>query len=115
MKPFIKNIQDIQIEWAHDGSGSRQVLLNHEDSISSQLEAVTKWFLSPGFEFDWHKHAGVDEFWIVIQWSWVVEYKDGTKFEYKKDDIIYNPSDLGHRIIAQWKEESVYYFCRLNK
>lgn len=111
--PFIKNIENIPLEPAHDGSGSRQVLLSQKNNISSQIEAMTKWFLKPWFCYDWHNHIAIDEIWIVLQWSWYIEYEDGTKFQYKKDDIIYNPSNLKHKIVAEWKEESVYYFIRV--
>lgn len=43
-KPFLKNLSDIKMEDAHDGSGSRQVLLSSNDDISTQLEAATKWY-----------------------------------------------------------------------
>lgn len=46
-KPFIKNLKNIEMEPAHDGSGSRQVLLSKNDDISSQLEAATKGYLKP--------------------------------------------------------------------
>jgi mannose-6-phosphate isomerase-like protein (cupin superfamily) len=113
-KPIHKNIADIPMEGAHDGSGSRQLLFSTAEDVSSQFEAATKGFLSPGFEFDWHHHDGVDEMWIVLQGEGFIEYKDGTRFDYKADDVIYNPADLSHRIVATGSEESIYYFVRFN-
>jgi len=114
-KPIHKNISDIDIEPAHDGSGSRQVLFSTSEEVSSQFEAATKGFLKPGYAFDWHHHDGVDELWIVLQGTGYIEYKDGTKFNYKKDDVIYNPADLSHKIVAEGNDESIYYFIRFNE
>lgn len=52
--------------------------------------------------------------WIVLAGTGIVEYKDGSVFEYKKDDIIYNPANLPHKITAQGSEISEYYFIRFN-
>lgn len=113
-KPFTKNIGEIIEEGAHDGSGSRKLLLSQVDDVSQQLEAVTKGFLEPGSVFDWHQHENVDEFWIVISGRGYIEYKDGTIFQYKKDDVIYNPANLGHKIVAEGDKTSEYYFVRIN-
>jgi mannose-6-phosphate isomerase-like protein (cupin superfamily) len=113
-KPIQKSISEIEKEPAHDGSGARQLLLSKEDAVSSQFEAATKGFLNPGNEFDWHGHEGVDELWIVLQGEGFIEYRDGTKFNYKTDDVIYNPSGLEHRIVAEGEEQSIYYFFRFN-
>jgi mannose-6-phosphate isomerase-like protein (cupin superfamily) len=113
-KPIYKRIADIPIEAAHDGSGSRQLLLSSSEEVSTQFEAATKGYLKPGFCFDWHQHNGVDEMWIVLQGEGYIEYKDGTRFDYKPDAIIYNPADLPHKIVATGNVESVYYFVRFN-
>lgn len=111
--PFLKHISEIPLEIAHGGTGARKVLLSKNDTISQHLEAVTKWFLKPGNIFDWHQHINIDEFWIVLQGEWIIEYEDGTIFEYKTDDIIYNPENLKHKITAQGTQESIYYFIRI--
>ncbi len=111
-RPIHKNINDIIIEQAHDGSGSRQVLLDSSEDVSTQFEAATKGFLKSGNCFDWHDHKSIDEMWIVLEGAGSIEYKDGTKFNYKKDDVIYNPANLSHKIQAT--ADSVYYFIRFN-
>ena len=113
-KPFKKNISDIPMEDAHDGSGSRQVLLDENDAVSSQFQAATKGFLKSGNCYDWHDHKAIDEMWIVLDGEGFIEYKDGTKFSYKKDDIIYNPAELSHKIVAEGSTDSIYYFIRFN-
>ena len=112
--PFIKHVSEIPMEIAHGGTGARQVLLSQNDAISKNLEALTKGFLKPGNIYDWHLHIGVDEFCVVIQGEGKIEYEDGTIFQYKADDIIYNPENLKHKITAQGTQESSYYFVRIN-
>jgi mannose-6-phosphate isomerase-like protein (cupin superfamily) len=109
-----KHIPQIPLEIAHGGTGARQLLLSQNDGVSKNLEAVTKWFLKPGNIFDWHQHIAVDEFWIVLQGEGKIEYEDGTIFEYKADDLIYNPANLKHKITASGIQESIYYFVRIN-
>ena len=113
-KPFIKKIDDITLEGAHAGSGSRRLLISQKDDISRQIEAVTKGYLDPGSIFDWHHHVAIDEFWIVTQGSGFIEYKNGDRFDYSPGDFIYNPADLPHRIVAEGKEQSQFFFVRVN-
>jgi quercetin dioxygenase-like cupin family protein len=112
-KPFRKCLSEIPVEHAHGGSGSRQLILSAQDAVSRQLEAVTKGFLQAGGVFDWHRHDGVDEFFIVIAGTGTIEYADGTVFQYSSGDVIYNPSGLGHRIVNTGSEENQFYFVRL--
>ena len=112
-KPFRKKIEDITTEQAHLGSGSRKLIVSNNDDISPNIEAVTKGFLDPGRIFDWHQHVGIDEFWIVIQGSGFIEYKNGERFEYSVGDFIYNPADLEHKIEATGEVTSQFYFVRI--
>lgn len=52
--------------------------------------------------------------WIVLKWTGYIEYKNWDKFEYKENDIIYNPANLAHKIVAQWNCTSEYFFIRFN-
>jgi hypothetical protein len=51
-KPFKKDINKIEIEGAHGGSGKRQLVLSCLDNISENIEAMTKGFLAPEGIFD---------------------------------------------------------------
>ncbi len=111
-KSFKKNISEILVEEAHGGSGKRQLILSKEDLISSQLHAMTKGFLIANGCFDWHEHENIDEFFLVIKGTGVVEFEDSTISEYKVEDIVYMPSNMKHKITA--KEDSEFYFIRIN-
>ena len=114
-QPIKKSLSDIAVEQAHGGSGSRQVLFSKTDHVSSHFEAWTKGFLPAGAAYDRHHHDGIDEFWIVLQGQGYIEYKDGTKFDYKPGDVVYNPANLDHTIQNTGKTESEFYFIRLDQ
>lgn len=105
----------VQIEDAHGGSGRRQLLLSKSDPISSQLEAMTKGLIPPKGAYDWHTHENIDEFFLVTQGTGVIEFEDGTKIEYSKDDLIYIPSNTKHRIENTSEVENEFIFIRINQ
>ncbi|MCC6323400.1 cupin domain-containing protein [Candidatus Nomurabacteria bacterium] len=111
-KPFRKNLSEIPVEEAHGGSGKRKLILSREDPISNQLQAMTKGFLAANGYFDWHEHENIDEFFLVIKGTGVVEFEDGTTIEYQTEDIVYMPSNIKHKMTA--KKESEFLFIRLN-
>jgi len=114
-KPFKKHLKTILVEEAHEGSGKRQLILSKNDAVSEQLQAMTKGFLKAGSIFDWHSHENIDEFFIVLKGNGFIEFKSGEKFEYSPDDLIYIPDGIEHKIEATGKEESEFFFIRLNK
>ena len=113
-KPFKKSIGEIDKEAAHGGSGVRQLLLSKADAVSSQFEAMAKTTLPKGAVFDWHSHKGVDEFFIVLHGSGIIRFRDGSDFTFGRDDLIYLPADVEHRIENAGSEENVFYFVRFN-
>lgn len=112
-KPFKKNISEIPVEEAHGGSGKKKLILSKADQISNQLHAMTKGFLLKNGCFDWHDHDDIDEFFLVIKGTGIVEFEDGTTMEYKTEDIIYMPSNIKHKMTA--KEDSEFYFIRIKE
>ncbi|MEI6690857.1 MAG: cupin domain-containing protein [bacterium] len=114
-KPFKKYIDQIPVEHAHGGSGSRQLILSDADDVSSQLSAMTKGFLASGGMYDWHHHENIDEFFLVLQGSGVISYRTLDSTEYSVGDLIYIPANIEHRIEATGDQESQYYFIRLNQ
>ena len=115
MKILHKNIKNIERESAHDWSGARKLLLSDSDSISKNMEAMTKWYLQPGKVFDWHMHDNIDEYFIVLEWTWIITFEDDTEIVYKKDDLIYIPENIKHKIEATWDIENQFYFTRIYK
>lgn len=106
------NIRDIPVEEAHNGSGSRQVLVKPEQVTSKYLEAVTKGFLKPGAVFDWHSHENTDETFIVLKGNGKFFCEDEL-IEYAEGDVIIVPGNLKHKIEAEGNETSEYYFIRV--
>lgn len=112
--PFKKNIEQVPVEDAHGGSGSRKLLLSKSDSVSSHLQAMTKGFLPPGGVWDWHKHEAIDEYFVVLKGRSRIEYRDGSSMDCQVDDLIYIPSEIEHRITNLGTEVAEFYFVRLN-
>lgn len=114
-KPVKKSLSHISVEHAHGGSGSRQLIFDRKDAVvSSQFEAMTKGYLSKGGVFDWHMHEGVDEFFLVVQGTGIIEYREGTRFEYAAGDVIYSPANIEHRLENIGEDDNVFFFIRLN-
>ena len=111
--PFNKDINKIEIEGAHGGAGKRQLLLSSLDDVSGNIEAMTKDFLAPQRIFDWHSHDNVDEFFIVLQGTGIVEFEDGKKIEYKENDLIYMPAPMKHKITNSGSVDNIFYFVRV--
>lgn len=112
--PFKKSIGNVPREEAHGGSGSRQLLLSPNDPVSSQFQAMTKGFLPAGGVFDWHQHENIDEYFLSLAGTGYIEFRDGSRFEYAADDLVYIPADTEHRIENTGTDENVFYFIRLN-
>ena len=111
-KPLKKLLTEIPIEWTHGWSGSRKLLLSSLDDISWSLEAMTQGFLPVWSCFDWHLHDGLDEFFLVIQGIWTIEFRD-QKIYYTANDLIYIPSNTEHKITAEGLLENQFYFIRV--
>lgn len=86
-KLFKRHINDIPLTDAHGGAGKRRVLLSSADTISGKIRGVSKGYLPAGAVFDWHKHDGLDEFFIVLVGRGVIRFEDGTDMDYKEDDL----------------------------
>lgn len=112
-KPFKKNINEVEMEEAHGGSGKRQVLLSQKDDISTYMEAMTKGYIPPKGAYDWHSHDGVDELFLVLQGRGTIEFEDGISLEYAKDDLVHIPADIKHRIENTSETESEFLFIRI--
>ncbi|MEI7621051.1 MAG: cupin domain-containing protein [Candidatus Moraniibacteriota bacterium] len=112
-KPFKKSLNEIPIEEAHGGTGSRQLLLSKIDPISKYLEAMTKGYLKAGRKFDWHLHDEIDEFFLVIKGHGLVEFKNENSLEYSEGDLIYIPANIEHQIIASKDGDNEFFFIRL--
>lgn len=111
-QPFKKSLSEISIEWAHGWNGSRKLLLSSVDNISSNLEAMTQGFLPVWNLFDWHFHDGIDEFFLVVQGTGIIEFRD-ISLDYSSGDLVYIPANIEHKIVATWDIENQFYFIRV--
>ncbi|MFA6017334.1 MAG: cupin domain-containing protein [Patescibacteria group bacterium] len=112
MKFTKQNINDIPVEVAHGGSGSRQLLVTPDKLTSPYFEALTKGFLEVGKIFDWHLHQDVDEVFIVLKGQGKFSCNDEV-VDYKIGDIITIPANTQHKIEALGSETNEYYFFRI--
>jgi mannose-6-phosphate isomerase-like protein (cupin superfamily) len=116
-QPLKKNLRSITLEEAHGGSGGRLLIFSNVDSVSMNLQAFTKGFLNPKCVFDWHQHDKIDEFFIVLKGSGIVQYRNAANelicMDYKIDDTFYMPAGVSHRIECQGSETSEYFFIRI--
>lgn len=112
MKFTTKNLNDIPREDAHGGSGQRQVLITPAEMSSPYFEMMTKGYLNPGFSYDWHEHADIDELFIVLKGEGKFMWLEETS-EYKEGDIFTIPANTQHKITAEGEIPSEFYFVRL--
>lgn len=113
-KPFIKSIDNLPLEDAHGGSGTRRLLLSAKDPISRHLQAMAKGYLPPKGVFDWHQHENIDEFFIVLQGQGKIDFQGGLTFDYQENDLIYIPANLSHRIENTGGIQNEFYFIRMD-
>jgi quercetin dioxygenase-like cupin family protein len=114
--PVKKSLEQIPLEEAHGGSGRRQLIFNKTDPfVSKQFEAMTKGFLPPGQSYDWHKHEGVDEFFVVLEGTGEIEYENGNRYEYRGGDVFYSPAGIAHKLVNTGENDNVFYFIRISE
>ena len=111
--PFIFNIDEVAIERAHGGSGSRQVLVSKDDDVSPYMEAMTKGFLPAGAVWDWQTHSGIDEFFLALRGQGTIEFRGAPQIDFVADDLVYIPAEVEHRILNTGAEVAEFYFVRL--
>lgn len=114
-KPIKRSLNQVPLEDTHGGSGQKQLIFSSTDNISQQFEAWTKGYLPSHASYDWHHHVDIAELFIVLSGSGIIEYEDGTKYKYVKDDVFFNPENLPHKITDQSVAGSTFYFIRVNK
>ena len=88
------------------------MLVKPEHVTSNYLEAVTKGFLKPGNNFDWHSHLDTDEIFIVLKGEGKY-FCEKEVTDYKEGDVMITPANLQHKIEAGGSEESEFYFMRV--
>lgn len=110
MKFSKHNIADIPFEESHGVSNTKQILFDQNAAESNNWENVTKGILPAGGSYDWHKHEGVDEMFIVTKGKGKF-YCEKDVTEYKADDVVMIRANTMHKIEAVTDTEG--FFIRI--
>lgn len=97
MKIKKRSHNDIKLEDAHGGSGSRKVYASDEHVKGGHFEMMTRGYLPAGKTFDWHDHKNTEEIMMVITGMGEVHDEDGV-YAYQPGDVFVFPSDVQHKI-----------------
>lgn len=112
MKFSKQNIADIPFVESHGVSNTKQILLDTNVTESKNWDNVTKGILPPGQNYDWHKHEGVDEMFIVTKGTGKF-YCEDEATDYKVDDVIMVKADIMHKIENTGQETTEGFFIRI--
>ena len=110
MKIKKKQLEGINLEPAHGGSGSRRVLAGEDEVMNYQ--GVTYGYLPTGNKYEWHKHDDVNEIMFVMQGTGTVRDDDGI-YAYEPGDFFIYPVGIYHEIENTGKRESEFLFVRV--
>lgn len=106
-----RKADSIKIEDAHDGSGSRKVLVDKEISNNPNFEAMTYGYLPVGGTFDWHEHLDIEEVMYVIKGCGQVHDEEGF-YSYEAGDVFIFPANTQHKIVNDDEIENEMIFIR---
>lgn len=110
MKIIKKAKDDVKLEEAHGGSGSRKLFVS-ENEIAN-FQGVTYGYLPSGNMYAWHNHENISEIMLVLKGSGTVRDEDG-EYEYSEGDFFIFPSGVFHEIKNTCKTENEYVFVRI--
>ena len=114
MRIIKRKSQDIFIEEAHGGSGSRKIYANMEHTANENLDAITHGYLPGGSTFDWHEHNGIDEIMIVVRGKGFVSDRDG-EYNYAPGDTYIFPANTEHMIHNPTDQQHEMIFVRVKR
>ena len=111
MKIVKKSNENINIETAHGGSGSRKLYIN--DNELGAFQGMTHGWLPIGNKYEWHNHENIDEGMYVLKGTGIVKDEDG-EYQYNPGDVFMYPANIYHEIYNNGNEESEYIFIRVH-
>ena len=88
MKVIKKSWEDVKLEPAHDGAGSRKLFIKNDEV--KNIQGITHGWLQAGGIFEWHKHDECNEFMYVLKGSGIVRDEDG-EYEFHEGDFFVFP------------------------
>ena|SRR3990167_1795595 len=112
MKIVKRKNEDIKIEHAHGGSGSRKVFADSSLVSSEHFEAMTHGFLPGGKSYNWHKHDDIEEIMVVLKGSGMIHDRDG-EYSYSAGDVFIFPSNTDHKIVNPTDVDHEMIFVRI--
>lgn len=111
MKIIKKSNNEIRIEEAHGGSGSRKLLIS--DHEFGNVQGMTYGYLPVGNQYAWHNHDGIDEIMYVLKGTGIVKDEEG-EYSYHSGDLFMYPANVYHEIYNNGEIESEYIFIRIH-
>ncbi|MCL2228813.1 MAG: cupin domain-containing protein [Firmicutes bacterium] len=107
MKIIKKSRDEVKLEPAHGGLGSRKLFVA-EDEVKN-IQGLTHGYLEAGGIFPWHKHDDCNEFMYVLKGSGIVRDEDG-EYPFEVGDFFIYPKGVFHEQRNTGKDtfEAVY-------
>jgi mannose-6-phosphate isomerase-like protein (cupin superfamily) len=97
-KIVVRHLNEVPVEDAHGGWGTRQLIFSNPDIPNSKLVAATIGFLPAKGRFKTHKHESVDEVMTIIKGRARIE-SGRQKFNVCPGYFVLFPSGVQHSII----------------
>jgi mannose-6-phosphate isomerase-like protein (cupin superfamily) len=88
MRVIKKAWNDVKLEPAHDGAGSRKLFIANDEV--KNIQGITHGWLKAGGVFEWHKHDDCNEFMYVLKGNGIVRDEDG-EYEFHEGDFFVFP------------------------
>lgn len=93
MKVIKKASNEVKLEPAHDGAGSRKLFVKNDEVTN--IQGITHGWLKAGGVFEWHKHDDCNEFMYVLKGNGVVIDEDG-EYSFSEGDFFIFPKGVYH-------------------
>ena len=110
MKIIKKDAASFDLNPAHDGAGTKKVLVA-ENEIN-HVQGITKSCLAPNGMFAWHNHADCTECMYVLNSNGTVRDEDGT-YPFIPGDFFVFPQGVYHEIQNTGNELFKAIFIRI--
>ncbi len=110
MQVIKKSAESVQLEPAHDGAGSRKLLVANDEV--KNVQGITHSWLPVGKAFAWHKHDDCNELMYVLKGCGKVRDEDGI-YEFHAGDCFIFPQGTAHELTNTCSETVKAIFIRV--
>lgn len=110
MRVIKKGFNEVGLESAHDGAGSRKLFLK-EDEVEN-IQGITHGWLKAGGIFEWHKHDDCNEFMYVLKGKGIVRDEEG-EYPFETGDFFIFPKGVYHEQRNTGEETFEAMFARV--